>query len=156
MTLENLLDEVLGAESEARDAIIRRVRQQRNRDKDQATDERARTSLTDSQTARDAQDESDDEDSDKEECDAVRDMTSLLAHLDVDETGVVYSVGASSNATRKEPVTKISDAEEALAARACSGSPAPQFRMSPFAVEGLVGPTYLTPCLLYTSPSPRD
>ena len=145
MTLENLLDEVLGAEIEARDVIIRRVRQQRNRDKDQATDEGARTSLTGSQTAREAQDESDDEDSDKEECDAVRDMTSLLAHLDVDEAGVVYSVGASSNATRKEPVTKTSNTGEALVVRSRPGSPAPQYPMSPFAVEGLVGPTYLTP-----------
>ena len=145
VTLENLLDKILGAETGARDVIIRRVRQQRNRDKDQWADERATTSLVDSHAVRNLQDENDEEDSDKEECDAVRDMTSLLAHLDVDDAGIVYSVGASSNATRKRPVPKTSSIGESFNIQSFSASPAAQFRMQPFDLEGLVSPTYLTP-----------
>lgn len=145
VTLENLLDEILGAEADARDVIVRRIRQQRNRDTEQSTEGRARDDLADNQAGRDVQDESDDEDSDKEEWDAVRDMTSRLAHLDVDDAGIVYSVGACANATREKPAPRTSGIEGGFDVRSSSGPPAVQFQLSPLALESFVNPTYLTP-----------
>lgn len=150
VTLEELLDQILTANTgDTRDAIIESVRQQRNRDRDQSVVEESvnihKQKSVGARHSRQVADEEDDEDSDRDECDAVRDMTSLLAHLDVDEAGTVYSVGASSNATRTRAAREPSVPGETLCMQSNNDSPTTTLRMAPFDLGALISPVYLTP-----------
>jgi hypothetical protein len=145
-----LLDQILEADSgEARDIVIRRLRQQRNPDRGHSAcevlDKNHDGSLAIKGIARNIEDEEDDEDSDKDECDAVRDMTSLLAHLDVDEAGTVYSVGATSNATRTRATRKTSFLGETSDMRTINDFSTQPLQISSFDLGSLISPVYLTP-----------
>jgi hypothetical protein len=134
---------------EARESIISRARQQKNRDRDDSTLEGSASSRPGESVAKRgasaAADEEDDDDSDKDECDAVKDMTSLLALLDVDEAGTVYSVGASSNATRTRATRQPSILGETFDMRSNSGYPTTSLQSSPFDSGSLISSVYLTP-----------
>lgn len=122
------------------------MREQRNRDRDCTIDQAPVGSHDECQVTGNTPDEDDDNDTDEEECDAVRDMTTLFAHLDVDESGVVYSVGAFSNVIepkvwRQTPVPQDSFSMEPV----FSSPTGQQFDLSLFDFGTLAASVYLTP-----------
>lgn len=141
-TLEDLLNTIVDAESsEARDEILRRVRQQRD-----STREGSVIIGGDEEDAL-LQDTVDANGWASEEANALNDMTSLLAHLQVDESGTVYSVGATSNVFESKPPRRTSAASEqqppeVVTAQFVSGG-SPHTQLSP--MKHVAQPVYLTP-----------
>jgi hypothetical protein len=106
-TLEGLLDEILDAKSPQRlEEILHQVREQRGRsNKADTSDEIVFAKKEDID---DFLGEVVDDDllEDSPGSNAIKDMTTLIAHLHVDEKGAIYSVGATSNVIDlKEPST---------------------------------------------------
>ncbi|KAK4986997.1 hypothetical protein LTR50_004949 [Elasticomyces elasticus] len=143
-TLEDLLDTIVDAESsEARDELLRRVRQQRD-----STREGSVIIGGDEEDVL-LQDIVDANGWASEEADALKDMTSLLAHLHVDESGTVYSVGATSNVFESKPLRRTSAASEqqppeVMTVQFVSGGP-PHTQLSPTSPDHVAQPVYLTP-----------
>ncbi|OIW32929.1 hypothetical protein CONLIGDRAFT_590068 [Coniochaeta ligniaria NRRL 30616] len=98
--LERCLDDLLVAETvEEREQLIVLLREQRHR-RDQAADAGvfgSTTAESEASVVLDAQKDSGEED------DVLREMTSLMTRLHVDNEGVIYSAGATSNISDMKP-----------------------------------------------------
>jgi hypothetical protein len=108
-TLEGIIDQILDAKSpESLEEILQQVREQRGRSYEAVADGFQQVAK---------EEDADENEEDSEEVDealtqdspgsnALKDMTTLIAHLHVDEKGAIYSVGATSNVINlKEPST---------------------------------------------------
>lgn len=125
--LEGILDQILDAQgTKVRDELLRRMRQQREgaygsnmiitRGRIPEEEEDAQSHSSDGTPARA-----------NEEADVLKDMTSLLAHLHVDEKGTIYSVGATSNVVDMKPrrpsAAELGQSPEALTSPSTSIGP---------------------------------